>query len=133
MTPTPLPEPVQQQTIIPAPVVGQTPNLVYIDGRPFHVSQQPQQQPQVVHIHQAPPDRTVQRIALGTGMGGGMVAAGVYFGPLLVATLTSMAASLAVLAIVAVAGAWAVVSVVRMVDGHQAAKANRKALSRKGG
>ncbi|MEU6957123.1 DUF6251 family protein, partial [Streptomyces sp. NPDC045714] len=40
--------------------------------------------PQVVHVHQAPPDRTVQRLALGSGVGAGAVAAGVYFGPLLV-------------------------------------------------
>ena len=38
----------------------------------------------------------------------------------------------AILALVAVAGAWGVVSVIRTVDGHQAAKANRKALARKG-
>jgi hypothetical protein len=43
------------------------------------------------HIHQAPPDRTVQRLALGAGMGAGAVAAAVYFGPLLVASLWSIA------------------------------------------
>ena len=127
-----LPEPVHQQTVIPASVAGQAPNLVYIDGRPYHVTPQQPTQPQVVHIHQAPPDRTVQRVALGAGMGGGMAAACVYFGPLLVASMASMAASLAILALVAVAGAWGVVSVIRTVDGHQAAKANRKALARKG-
>lgn len=95
---------------------------------------QPQQQVVVQHIHQAPPDRTVQRVALGAGMGGGAVAAGVYFGPLLVATLASMAASLAVLALVIVASGWAVVSVVRTVgskDGQAAAKTLRK--TRRGG
>lgn len=75
------------------------------------------QVPQVVHIHQAPPDRTVQRLALGAGMGGGAVAAGVYFGPLLVATLTSMAISLAVLALVIAVIAWAIVTIVNAVSG----------------
>lgn len=55
------------------------------------------QHPQVVHIHQAAPDRTLQRVALGSGMGAGAVAASVYFGPLLIAAITSMAISLAVL------------------------------------
>lgn len=39
-------------------------------------------QPQIIHVHQAPPDRTVQRLALGAGIGGGAVAGAVYFGPL---------------------------------------------------
>lgn len=85
----------------------------------------PEQVPQVIHIHQAPPDRTVQRLALGAGMGGGAVAAGVYFGPLLVATLTSVAISLAVLALVVVVIAWAVVSVVKSV-GEASPKSRRK-------
>lgn len=75
------------------------------------------QVPQVVHIHQPPPDRTVQRLALGAGMGGGAVAAGVYFGPLLVATLTSMAISLAVLGLVIAVIAWAIVTIVNAVSG----------------
>ncbi|WP_433341212.1 DUF6251 family protein [Streptomyces sp. CA-253872] len=60
----------------------------------------------VQHVHQAPPDRTIQRLAVGAGMGGGALAAGVYFGPLLVAALTSIAISLAVVALVVVAVAW---------------------------
>ncbi|WP_033239577.1 DUF6251 family protein [Streptomyces albidoflavus] len=60
----------------------------------------------VQHIHQAPPDRTVQRLALGAGMGGGVLAAGVYFGPLLIAALTSMAISLAVVALLVVVVVW---------------------------
>lgn len=87
----------------------------------------------VQHIHQAPPDRTVARVALGAGVGGGAIAAGVYFGPLLVAALASMAASLGMLALVAVAGGWAVVHVVRSLDGRADAKAARRALPRKGG
>lgn len=93
-----------------------------------------QAQPQVVHIHQAPPDRTMQRVALGAGMGGGAVAAGVYYGPLLVAAMASMAASLAVLALVVAVAAWAVVTVVRSVggsEGQAAAKALGKARRRK--
>ncbi|MFG2195846.1 DUF6251 family protein [Streptomyces sp. NPDC048639] len=85
--------------------------------------------PQVVHIHQAPPDRTVQRIALGSGVGAGAVAAGVYFGPLLVGVLTAIAANLALLAFLAVVMAWGVVTVVRSVsgsDGRAAAKRLRR-------
>ncbi|MFJ8668545.1 DUF6251 family protein [Streptomyces sp. NPDC093600] len=83
--------------------------------------------PQVVHqhIHQAPPDRTVQRVALGSGMGAGAVAAGVYFGPLLVGALTAIAANLALLAFLAVALSWGVTTVVKSVgspDGKAAAK-----------
>ncbi len=95
--------------------------------------QQPQQQVVVQHIHQAPPDRTVARVALGAGTGAGMVAAGVYFGPLLVAALASMAASLAMLAVVAVAGGWAVVHVTRSLTDHSDARTARKSLPRKGG
>ncbi|MFC9267703.1 DUF6251 family protein [Streptomyces zhihengii] len=92
--------------------------------------------PQVVHqhIHQAPPDRTVQRLALGTGVGAGTVAAGVYFGPLLVGVLTAMAANLALLALLAAVCAWGVVTVVRSVggaDGKAAAKNVRKARGRR--
>ncbi|MGW1143833.1 DUF6251 family protein [Streptomyces sp. NPDC002454] len=91
-------------------------------------------QPQVVHVHQAPPDRTVQRVALGSGIGAGTVAAGVYFGPLLVAAITSMAISLAVVALVVVATAWGVVTVVRSVGGPEgtAAAKNLTTLRRKG-
>ncbi|MFD7387534.1 DUF6251 family protein [Streptomyces nigra] len=71
--------------------------------------------PQVVHIHQAPPDRTVQRVALGSGVGAGAVAAGVYFGPLLVGALTAIAANLAMLAFIALVLGWSVVTVVRAV------------------
>lgn len=92
--------------------------------------------PQVVHqhIHQAPPDRTVQRLALGTGIGAGTVAAGVYFGPLLVGVLTAMAANLALLAFLAAVCAWGVVTVVKSVggaDGKAAAKTVRKARGRR--
>ncbi|WP_328620980.1 DUF6251 family protein [Streptomyces sp. NBC_00354] len=92
--------------------------------------------PQVVHqhIHQAPPDRTVQRIALGSGVGAGAVAAGVYFGPLLVAALASMAASLAFLAFLALMLGWSVHTVVKSVgspEGAAAAKNVRKARRRR--
>ncbi|MCM2391324.1 DUF6251 family protein [Streptomyces albipurpureus] len=89
-------------------------------------------QPQIVHqhIHQAPPDRTVQRVALGSGIGAGAVGASVYFGPLLVAAITSMAVSLAVAALVIIAITWGLVTVVRSVggpDGKAAAKNLSKA------
>ncbi|MFG2841265.1 DUF6251 family protein [Streptomyces zaomyceticus] len=92
--------------------------------------------PQVVHqhIHQAPPDRTVQRIALGSGIGAGTVAAGVYFGPLLVGALTAIAANLALLAFLAAVLAWGVVSVVKSVggpDGKAAAKTLAKTRKRR--
>lgn len=89
--------------------------------------------PQIVHqhIHHAPPDRTVQRIALGSGVGAGTVAAGVYFGPLLVGVLTAMAANLALLALIAAVCAWGIVTVVRSVGGSDG-KAAAKRLSHKG-
>ncbi|MCD2465087.1 DUF6251 family protein [Streptomyces sp. MBT42] len=92
--------------------------------------------PQVVHqhIHQAPPDRTVQRIALGSGIGAGTVAAGVYFGPLLVGALTAIAANLALLAFLAAVLAWGVVSVVKCIggpDGKAAAKTLAKTRKRR--
>ncbi|MFD9815028.1 DUF6251 family protein [Streptomyces sp. NPDC059080] len=106
-------------TTLPEPVrVVQLPDGTYTYADAAHLPA-PQAPPQqiVQHIHQAPPDRTTQRIALGTGIGAGTVAAGVYFGPLLVAALSSMAISLAVVALVAVAAAWGVVTVVRSIGG----------------
>ncbi|GAA2474711.1 hypothetical protein GCM10023100_53220 [Actinocorallia cavernae] len=92
--------------------------------------------PQIVHqhVHQVPPDRTVQRMALGSGVGAGAVAAGVYFGPLLVGVLTAMAANLALLALIAAVCAWGVVTVVRSVggeDGKRAADTVRRARGRR--
>ena len=47
--------------------------------------QQTPAQPQIIHIHQAPqPDRTLQRVALGAGMGVGFAGSAVYLGPLLI-------------------------------------------------
>ncbi|MER7625188.1 DUF6251 family protein [Streptomyces sp. NPDC126503] len=111
---------------LPEPVrVVQLPDgtFTYADHLPAPL----QPGPQVVHqhIHQAPPDRTMQRIALGSGIGAGTVAAGVYFGPLLVGALTAIAANLALLAFLAVALAWGVHTVVKSIggpDGQQAAK-----------
>lgn len=73
---------------------------------------QRQQGPQVVHVHQAAPDRTVQRLALGTGIGAGSVAAAVYFGPLLVASLTTIAVIVLAGALAIAVLAWAIVHVV---------------------
>lgn len=83
--------------------------------QPEHLT--PQQQPQIVHVHQAAPDRTVQRIALGSGMGAGAVAAAVFLGPMLIAAITAITAQLAVLALLVAVVAWAVVTVVRSVSG----------------
>ncbi|MFG3140999.1 DUF6251 family protein [Streptomyces sp. NPDC048211] len=95
----------------------------YADPQSLPVQQVPQQI--VQHIHHAPPDRTVQRIALGSGVGAGAVAAGVYFGPLLVGVLTAIAANLAMLAFLAAVMAWGVVTVVKSLssDGKAASKA----------
>ncbi|MGI5356142.1 DUF6251 family protein [Streptomyces sp. CA-252508] len=106
----------------------------YADQLPTLI--QPAATPQVVHqhIHQAPPDRTVQRIALGSGIGAGTVAAGVYFGPLLVGALTAIAANLALLAFLAAVLAWGVVSVVKSVggpEGQEAAKTLAKSRKRR--
>ncbi|MEU3971815.1 DUF6251 family protein [Streptomyces bacillaris] len=93
------------------------------DGTPAYTDhlpatyQQSTAVPQVVHVHHAPPDRTAQRLALGSGIGAGTVAAGVYFGPLLVGVLTAIAANLAILALVAAVCAWGVVTVVKSVGG----------------
>ncbi|MEU5981238.1 DUF6251 family protein [Streptomyces sp. NPDC047434] len=124
-------------TNLPEPVrVVQLPDgqYVYADQLPALI--QPTA-PQVVHqqhIHQAPPDRTVQRVALGSGMGAGAVAAGVYFGPLLVGALTAIAANLAILALLAAVLSWGVVTVVKSVastEGRGAAKSLSKARRRR--
>ncbi|MGW4050948.1 DUF6251 family protein [Streptomyces sp. NPDC004779] len=123
---------------LPEPVrVVQLPDGTYTYADHLPTPIQPIQAPQVIqHIHHAPPDRTVQRIALGSGIGAGTVAAGVYFGPLLVGALTAIAANLALLAFLAAVLVWGVHTVIRSVggpDGQQAAKAIGKARrSRKG-
>ncbi|MFJ4336589.1 DUF6251 family protein [Streptomyces sp. NPDC088915] len=118
----------------PAPVV-RLPDGTYVYADHLPAPVQPVA-PQVVHqhIHQAPPDRTVQRIALGSGIGAGTVAAGVYFGPLLVGALTAIAANLALLAFLAAVLAWGVVTVVKSVggpDGKAAAKILTKSRKRR--
>ncbi|MFE1415330.1 DUF6251 family protein [Streptomyces sp. NPDC058746] len=90
------------------------------DGTHVYADQMPatfQGGPQVVHqhIHQAAPDKTVQRIALGSGVGAGAVAAGVYFGPLLVGALTAIAANIAMLAFLALVLGWGVHTVVKSI------------------
>jgi hypothetical protein len=118
-----LPEPVRPAHVVRLP-----------DGTHVYTDQVPAAYggPQVVHqhIHQAPPDRTVQRIALGSGIGAGTVAAGVYFGPLLVAALTAIAANIAFLALLALVLGWVVHTVVKSIggpDGTAAAKNISKA------
>jgi hypothetical protein len=108
--------------------VVQLPDGSHVYADPASLPAQQPMGPQVVHIHQAPPDRTVQRVALGSGVGAGAVAAGVYFGPLLVGALTAIAANLAMLAFIALVLGWAVVSVVRAVgdSGKGSSKRGRK-------
>lgn len=85
----------------------------------------PEQQPadtgqhQVVvqHFHAAPPDRTLQRLALGAGMGAGAVAAGVYFLPMLIIAVQSLAAALMTLAVMLAVACWAIVTIVQAVGG----------------
>ncbi|MEU5976347.1 DUF6251 family protein [Streptomyces sp. NPDC047315] len=80
--------------------------------------------PQVVHIHQAaPPDRTLQRVALGGGIGAGAVGASVYLGPMLVAAINSIAISLATGALVVVCVTYGLVAVVRSIGGPDGAGA----------
>ncbi|MFJ1581764.1 DUF6251 family protein [Streptomyces sp. NPDC088197] len=74
--------------------------------------EQRQQGPQIVHVHQAQPDRTIQRLALGAGLGAGAVAGAVYFGPLLIASLTTMAVIVLAGALAIAVLAWAIVHVV---------------------
>ncbi|MFJ1940660.1 DUF6251 family protein [[Kitasatospora] papulosa] len=119
---------------LPAPralTVVQLPDGTYTYADSAHLpAQQAAPQQIVQHIHQAPPDRTVQRIALGSGIGAGAVAAGVYFGPLLVGVLTAIAANLALLAFLAVALVWGVTTLVKST-GSTNSKAASKSLRRR--
>ncbi|MFD8550371.1 DUF6251 family protein [Streptomyces fradiae] len=102
----------------PARVI-QLPDGTYTYAHPTDLPAQPPVPlpvPVVQHIHHAPPDRTVQRVALGAGVGAGAVGAGVYFGPLLVGVLAAIAANLALLALIATVCAWGVVTVVRSLS-----------------
>ncbi|MFD7447114.1 DUF6251 family protein [Streptomyces sp. NPDC059909] len=114
--------------------VIQLPDGSHVYADPASLPAQQSAGPQVVHIHQASPDRTVQRVALGSGVGAGAVATGIYFGPLLVGVLTAIAANLAILALIAAVCAWGVVTVVKSVggtDGKNAAKNVAKARGRR--
>ncbi|MFD9724266.1 DUF6251 family protein [Streptomyces sp. NPDC059072] len=93
--------------------------------------------PQVVHqhIHQAAPDKTVQRLALGSGVGAGAVATGVYYGPLLISALTAIAANFAFLAFLALMLGWGVHTVVKSIgspEGTQAVKNVRNVRRKRG-
>ncbi|MFI1284482.1 DUF6251 family protein [Streptomyces sp. NPDC020858] len=122
---------------LPEPV---RPSVVRLpDGRHVYAENLPATyaSPQVVHqhIHQAAPDKTMQRIALGSGVGAGAVAAGVYFGPLLVGALTAIAANIAMLAFLALILGWGVHTVVKSIgspQGAAAVKNVRKARRRRG-
>ncbi|MFD8799527.1 DUF6251 family protein [Streptomyces atroolivaceus] len=119
---------------LPAPravTVVQLPDGTYTYADAAHLPAQQQAPQQIVqHIHQAPPDRTVQRIALGSGIGAGAVAAGVYFGPLLVGVLAAIAANLALLAFLAVAMVWGVTTLVKSTSGTNT-RAASKSLRRR--
>ncbi|MFG3666772.1 DUF6251 family protein [[Kitasatospora] papulosa] len=121
---------------LPAPravTVVQLPDGTYTYADAAHLPAQQAPQQIVRHFHQAPPDRTVQRIALGSGVGAGAVAAGVYFGPLLVGVLTAIAANLAILAFLAVAMVWGVSTLVKSTggaEGKAAASSLRKSRRR---
>lgn len=95
--------------------VPHDPRPLPVERRPVDVPAAGEQLPPVVHIHQAPPDRTVQRLALGAGMGGGAVAACVYFGPLLVGALTAMIGFVIAMVLMIAVSGYVVVSVVRSV------------------
>lgn len=74
---------------------------------------EPQPVQQVIHVHEAAqPDRVLQRLALGAGMGLGATFAAVYLGPLLVASMELMVITLLAGGLVIGVMAWAVVSVV---------------------
>lgn len=74
---------------------------------------EPQPVQQVVHIHEAAqPDRVLQRLALGAGMGAGATTTAVYFGPLLVASMEMVAITFLVGGLVITVLAWSIVSVV---------------------
>ncbi|MDX2704072.1 DUF6251 family protein [Streptomyces sp. PA03-6a] len=87
-------------------------------------------QPQVVHIHEAPPDRTLQRVALGAGIGGGAIVAGIYFLPMLILAVQSLVAALMSLVVMLAVAAWAVVTIVNAVGGKNG-QATAQALSRR--
>ncbi|MFD6113305.1 DUF6251 family protein [Streptomyces yangpuensis] len=110
-----LPEPIRPPTVVQLP----DGTHVYADLPAAYSG------PQVVHqhIHQAAPDKTVQRIALGSGVGAGAVAAGVYFGPLLVGALTAIAANIAMLAFLALILGWGVHTVVKSISSPDAGAA----------
>ncbi|MFD8887579.1 DUF6251 family protein [Streptomyces erythrochromogenes] len=116
MTVNHLPEPARPSGVVQLP----DGTHVYAENLPASYAG-----PQVVHqhIHQAAPDKTVQRIALGSGVGAGAVAAGVYFGPLLVGALTAIAANIAMLAVLALVLGWCVHTVVKSVGSPDAASA----------
>lgn len=97
----------------------------------------PVQPPQVVHnhVHMAPPDRTLTKLTLGAGIGGGAVVATVLLLPLVIEMVHALVASLAVLALLVAVVAWAIVTIVQAIGsakGQQAAKTVRKGRRRRG-
>lgn len=74
--------------------------------------------PRVVHYHQAPPDRTLQRVALGAGVGAGAVAAGVYFAPMLIVLVQSLVIGLITIVVGLAIACCAIVAVVGAFTGR---------------
>ncbi|MFF7158102.1 DUF6251 family protein [Streptomyces sp. NPDC008139] len=82
--------------------------------------------PQIVHIHEAAqPDRVLQRLALGAGVGAGATTAAVYYGPLLVASMEMVAITFLVGGLVIAVLAWSVVSVVGSLKPEPGGKRRR--------
>lgn len=93
-------------------------------GQQVWQASQPVQQ--VVHIHQAPPDRVLQRLALGAGIGAGATAGAVYFGPLLVASMEMIAITFLIGGLVIAVLAWSIVSVVGSLKPDKPARRGRR-------
>jgi Family of unknown function (DUF6251) len=100
----------------PRPLPARRPDAPLVEPyEPQYPAQYAQQQPQQVivqHIHQAPPDRVLQRLALGCGIGAGATTTAVYFGPLLVASMEMVAITFLIGGLVIAVLAWSIVSVV---------------------
>lgn len=102
-------------TFEPRPLPVRRPDADDLEPYSVRYAARADEQPQQVivqHIHQAPPDRTLQRLALGAGMGAGATTAAVYYGPLLVASMEMVVITFLVGGLVIAVLARAVVSVV---------------------
>lgn len=87
------------------------------ESRQVFSSEHLPQPPQIVHIHQAPPDRTVQRLALGAGIGGGALVAAVFVGPMLVVLVQSLVLGIISLTVALAVAGWVVHTLVAAISG----------------